>query len=112
MSLARRSSRPSWHGSPALGETLAAGRRLRQVKVMSPPDPKPPKPPAKDVGEKPATKPRPLSSAAERALAEAAARRAANNRPAPDRPKEIRGRDGPEPTRYGDWEINGLTSDF
>jgi len=26
--------------------------------------------------------------------------------------KEIQGRDGPEPTRYGDWEINGLTSDF
>jgi len=79
---------------------------------MSPPDPKPPKPPAKDVGEKPATKPRPLSSAAERALAEAAARRAAGDRGPSDRPKEIRGRDGPEPTRYGDWEIKGLTSDF
>jgi len=110
--LARRSSRPSWHGSPALGETLAAGRRLRQVKVMPPPDPKPSKLPAKDVGEQPPTKERPRSPAAERALAEAAARRAANDRPAPDRPKEIRGRDGPEPTRYGDWEINGLTSDF
>ncbi len=79
---------------------------------MSPPGPKPPKPPAKHVGEKPATKQRPLSPAAERALAEAAARRAANDRPPPDRPKEIQGRDGPEPTRYGDWEINGLTSDF
>ena len=62
--------------------------------------------------EKPATAQRPLTPAAERALAEAAARRAANDRPAPDRPKEIRGRDGPEPTRYGDWEIKGLTSDF
>jgi len=79
---------------------------------MSPPDPKPSKPPAKDVGEQPPTKERPLSPAAERALAEAAARRAAGDRPSPDRPKEIRGRDGPEPTRYGDWEINGLTSDF
>ena len=79
---------------------------------MSPPDPKPPKPPAKDVGEQPRTKERPLSPAAERALAEAAARRAAGDRPSPDRPKEIRGRDGPEPTRYGDWEIRGLTSDF
>ncbi len=79
---------------------------------MSPPDPKPPKPPAKDVGEKPATEQRPLTPTAERALAEAAARRAVNDRPAPDRPKEIRGRDGPEPTRYGDWEIKGLTSDF
>jgi hypothetical protein len=79
---------------------------------MSPPDPKPSKPPAKDVGEQPPTKERPLSPAAERALAEAAARRAAGDRPSPDRPKEIRGRDGPEPTRYGDWEIKGLTSDF
>ena len=79
---------------------------------MSPPDPKPSKPPAKDVGEQPPTKERPLSPAAERALDEAAARHAANDRPSPDRPKEIRGRDGPEPMRYGDWEINGLTSDF
>ena len=54
----------------------------------------------------------PLTPAAERALAEAAARRAEGDRAAPDRPKEIQGRDGPEPTRYGDWEINGLTSDF
>lgn len=28
------------------------------------------------------------------------------------KPKEIGGRDGPEPTRYGDWEKNGLISDF
>jgi len=79
---------------------------------MSPPDPKLPKLPAKDVGEQPPTKEPPLSPAAERALAEAAARRAAGDRAAPDRPKEIQGRDGPEPTRYGDWEIKGLTSDF
>jgi hypothetical protein len=52
----------------------------------------------------------PLTPAAERALAEAAARRAKRDRhPVP---KEIAGRDGLEPTRYGDWEINGLTSDF
>jgi hypothetical protein len=55
---------------------------------------------------------RPLTPAAERALAEAAARRAETDRHASDYPKEIAGRDGPEPTRYGDWEINGLTSDF
>jgi hypothetical protein len=54
----------------------------------------------------------PLTPAAERALAEAAARRAARDREQTDKPKEIAGRDGPEPTRYGDWEINGLTSDF
>jgi len=98
---------------PATGEgRLAVERWLRQVKVMPPPDPKPPKPPASDTAEKPATEPRPLSPTAERALAEAAARRAAGDRAAPDRPKEIHGRDGPEPTRYGDWEIKGLTSDF
>ncbi|WP_255936434.1 DUF1674 domain-containing protein [Kordiimonas sp. SCSIO 12610] len=27
-------------------------------------------------------------------------------------PKEIGGREGPEPTRYGDWENNGIISDF
>jgi hypothetical protein len=30
--------------------------------------------------------------------------------PAP--PPEIGGRDGPEPTRYGDWEKNGRCIDF
>lgn len=28
------------------------------------------------------------------------------------RPKEIGGPKGPEPTRYGDWERNGRCSDF
>ena len=55
---------------------------------------------------------RPLTPAAERALAEAAARRAAHDWEATEKPKEIAGRDGPEPTRYGDWEINGVASDF
>jgi hypothetical protein len=50
-----------------------------------------------------------LNSAAERALAEAAARRA-EKKPSP--PREIGGREGPEPTRYGDWENRGLASDF
>ncbi len=27
-------------------------------------------------------------------------------------PKEIGGREGPEPTRYGDWEKNGRCIDF
>jgi hypothetical protein len=55
---------------------------------------------------------RPLTPAAERALAEAAARRAEHAAKDTVAPKEISGRDGPEPTRYGDWEINGLASDF
>jgi len=29
-----------------------------------------------------------------------------------DTPKEIGGRDGPEPTRFGDWEKNGRCIDF
>ena len=53
-----------------------------------------------------------LPPAAERALAEAAARRAQAEREKAEPPKEIAGRGGLEPTRYGDWEINGLISDF
>jgi hypothetical protein len=55
---------------------------------------------------------KPLAPAAERALAEAAARRAERARVAAGRPEEIAGRGGLEPTRYGDWEVKGLTSDF
>ena len=29
-----------------------------------------------------------------------------------DLPREIKGRGGLEPTRYGDWEVKGITSDF
>jgi hypothetical protein len=33
--------------------------------------------------------------------------------PATDaRPREIGGREGPEPTRYGDWEKSGRCIDF
>ena len=47
-----------------------------------------------------------------------------NTKPAPDTPetpptpkegekaKEVGGRNGPEPTRYGDWEKKGIISDF
>lgn len=35
-----------------------------------------------------------------------------NPAPQPAKPKEIGGRKGPEPTRYGDWEVNGIVSDF
>ena len=55
---------------------------------------------------------RPLAPAAERALAEAEVRRAARDRAAAERPQELHGRDGPEPTRYGDWESKGIASDF
>ncbi|MEQ9519263.1 MAG: DUF1674 domain-containing protein [Parvibaculum sp.] len=52
----------------------------------------------------------PVSEAAKRALSEAEARRAKES--AADLPKEHLGREGPEPTRFGDWEHNGLISDF
>ncbi len=52
---------------------------------------------------------RELSPAARRALAEAAARRAKG---ATERPREIGGRGGEDPVRYGDWEVKGLAVDF
>jgi hypothetical protein len=55
---------------------------------------------------------RPLPSAAERALAEAAARRAERDRKTTEQRKESGGRGGLDPTRYGDWEKDGLISDF
>lgn len=58
-----------------------------------------PDPPAKD-----------LPAAAKRALAEAEARRKAAKQT--QRPKELGGRDGPEPVRYGDWEKKGIAVDF
>jgi hypothetical protein len=51
-----------------------------------------------------------LTPEAQRALAEAEARRkAATAKPLP---KEVAGGQGPEPTRFGDWEKKGITSDF
>jgi hypothetical protein len=52
-----------------------------------------------------------LTPAAERALAEAEQRRASAPVVAAA-PKEINGRKGPEPTRFGDWESKGIASDF
>lgn len=53
-----------------------------------------------------------LSPAAQRALAEAAERRRLAEAAKPAAPKEINGRDGPDPVRYGDWEAKGLAVDF
>jgi hypothetical protein len=52
---------------------------------------------------------RDLSPAARSALQEAEARRA-QAKPAP--PRELNGRGGLDPVRYGDWEVKGLASDF
>jgi len=53
-----------------------------------------------------------LSPAARRALAEAEERRRAIETAAQEMPKELGGRAGPEPVRYGDWERRGIAVDF
>jgi hypothetical protein len=53
-----------------------------------------------------------LVPAAQRALAEAQARRAEIDRKSKEQPRELHGRKGPDPTRYGDWEVKGIASDF
>ena len=53
-----------------------------------------------------------LPLAALRALAEAEERRKKNEQEKKEMPKEVDGPEGPEPTRYGDWERKGITSDF
>jgi hypothetical protein len=51
-----------------------------------------------------------LAPAAERALAEAEERRRATE--TKTIPKEVGGRGGADPARFGDWEINGRAIDF
>ncbi|MGF6860120.1 hypothetical protein ABIE69_000678 [Rhodobacteraceae bacterium MBR-64] len=51
-----------------------------------------------------------MPEAAKRALAEAEERRRKSVGSAP--PKELGGRDGLDPVRYGDWEKKGIAIDF
>jgi hypothetical protein len=51
-----------------------------------------------------------LPPAAQRALAEAEERR--KKAKAAEPRKELGGRDGPDPARYGDWEKKGIAIDF
>lgn len=53
-----------------------------------------------------------LPAAAQRALQEAEARRKASEGKLTPLPKELGGRDGPEPVRFGDWEKKGIAYDF
>lgn len=53
---------------------------------------------------------KPLPDAAKRALAEAEERR--KKAKDLDLAKELGGRDGPEPVRFGDWEKKGIAIDF
>jgi hypothetical protein len=52
------------------------------------------------------------AEAAQRALAEAVARRGLAGNGAEAGRKEINGRGGLDPARYGDWEVKGIASDF
>lgn len=49
---------------------------------------------------------------ARRALAEAEERRRQQYQNETGRAREVGGRDGPDPVRYGDWEKGGIASDF
>lgn len=62
------------------------------------------------MSETEAPPPRSLPEAARRALAEAQARRKAQAET--PRPRELGGRGGPDPARYGDWEVKGIACDF
>jgi hypothetical protein len=111
----------SWPGFYTRSRLLADKLQLRQLEAMSADEAPADETPAGETAsksmapaesEKRASAERPLTPAAQRALAEAAARRAERDRHPADHPEEVAGRGGPEPTRYGDWEINGLISDF
>lgn len=75
----------------------------------TPPSELPPDAPPAPVTPPPELPEGGLPPAALRALAEAAERRKVVKMPGP---KELGGRDGPEPVRYGDWEKKGLAIDF
>ncbi len=50
--------------------------------------------------------------ASEAAPPEAAPTTEAPRPAAEQKPREVGGREGPEPTRYGDWELKGRCIDF
>ena len=52
------------------------------------------------------------SKQAKRALDEAKKRRSVKETSQKKMPAERKGRGGLEPTRYGDWEVKGIASDF
>lgn len=70
---------------------------------------RPTPPPAPPSDEPPR---RPLTPEAQRALAEADERRRLHEEQVAAAQKEVGGRSGPDPVRYGDWENGGIASDF
>lgn len=55
---------------------------------------------------------RPDLETARRALDEARARQSEIDAKTSNAPREVDGRGGLDPARYGDWEIKGMSSDF
>ena len=65
------------------------------------------------MSERPCPREQKLKPAAARALAEAKERRKARTGTGGAAgKKETGGRGGPDPVRYGDWEKDGIVSDF
>jgi len=62
------------------------------------------------MADTPKDKEQAIAAAAKRAAAEAAERKKSETKI--DLPTELGGRDGLEPTRFGDWEKDGIISDF
>lgn len=71
-----------------------------------------PDPASESVANDAAPAPRTLTPEAARALAEAEERRRQADAAARQAPREINGRGGLDPSRYGDWEVKGIISDF
>jgi len=53
-----------------------------------------------------------LPPAAQRALREAEERRKRYAEEEANAPREVGGRKGLDPARYGDWEVKGIATDF
>ena len=64
------------------------------------------------MNDHPKSERRELPPAAKRALQEAEERRRKRMEEQKASPREIGGRDGPDPARYGDWEVKGIATDF
>ncbi len=56
--------------------------------------------------------PRAAKAVSAETLKDTARKLEADQKPADGKVEEIGGPSGPEPTRYGDWERNGICSDF
>jgi len=78
------------------------------MKLFRSHSPAPPKPQTAAIQTPQVRRPDPET--VRRALAEAEERR--RRQADAERPAELGGPEGPEPTRYGDWERKGICTDF